>query len=285
MDVRLATSSGHPGRRNEDFVGAVPGAVVLLDGAGIPGTESICRHGVAWYAHTLGSTLLGRLSHHPEADLVETLADAIDHVAGLHRHSCDLADPSSPQATVAIVRYGEARVDHLVLADVFVVLDEAGAGPEVVTDPREVDLRAWSTVPLRGLLPGTPAYERALPAVVQSLRLRRNQPGGYWIAKDDPAAAAEAVVGSVDLRDLRGVAVLSNGAARAVDPYSLATWPELLTVLRTHGPEEALRRLRAAETEPLRGGATPDDASVAFCETESTRMKTNGNVDLDGAGE
>ena len=56
-------------------------------------------------------------------------------------------------------------------------------------------------------------------------------------------------------------------------------------MLRTHGPEEALRRLRAAEAEPLRGGATPDDASVAFCEPEPTRMRTDGDVDLDRAGE
>ena len=32
----MATSSGDAGQPNQDFVGAVPGAVVLLDGAGIP---------------------------------------------------------------------------------------------------------------------------------------------------------------------------------------------------------------------------------------------------------
>lgn len=41
MDVSMATSAGHPGHENEDFAGAVPGAAVLLDGAGIHGTESI----------------------------------------------------------------------------------------------------------------------------------------------------------------------------------------------------------------------------------------------------
>ncbi len=47
---------------NEDFTGAVPTAAVLIDGAGIPGTESICRHGVAWYAGRLGGSLLSLLS-------------------------------------------------------------------------------------------------------------------------------------------------------------------------------------------------------------------------------
>lgn len=50
MKVMMASNPGHVGQPNEDFVGAVPGAVVLLDGAGIPGTDSICRHGVAWYS-------------------------------------------------------------------------------------------------------------------------------------------------------------------------------------------------------------------------------------------
>lgn len=271
MDVRLASSPGHASRPNEDFVGAVPGAVVLIDGAGIPGAEAICRHGVAWYAGTLGSTLLGLLSRRAEVDLAAALAESIDHVAGLHRHSCDLADPSSPQATVAVVRCGEARVDHLVLADAFVVLDPADAGPEVVTDPREVDVRAECTVPLRDLRPGTPAYDEVRPGVVSALRARRNQPGGYWIAKDDPAAAAEAVTGSVDLRELRGVALLSNGAARIVDLYGLATWPDALTVLRTHGPDEVLRRVRAAEGGRPTDGPTPDDASVAYCELRRPR--------------
>ena len=123
----------------------MPGALVLLDGVGIPGTESICHHGVAWYAHTLGATVLGRLSRHPAVDLVEALADSIEHVAGLHRHSCDLADPSSPQATVAVVRYGELGLDHLVLAHAFVVLDRHDLVPQVVTDPREVGVRARRT--------------------------------------------------------------------------------------------------------------------------------------------
>ena len=78
MRVALATSAGHPGRPNEDFVGAVPSAVVLLDGAGIPDTEAICRHGVAWYAHSLGGRLLSHLSRDTEEPLTEVLALGIE---------------------------------------------------------------------------------------------------------------------------------------------------------------------------------------------------------------
>lgn len=271
MKVVMASSPGHVGRPNEDFVGAVPGAVVLLDGAGIPGTDSICRHGVAWYSHTLGATLLGRLSREPGTDLVAALADSIGQVSGQHRHTCDIANPSSPQSTVAIIRFDEDRVDFLLLADVFIVLDSSESGPQVVTDSREVSVRGECTSVLRSLPTGTPEYERAKLSVIDALRARRNQSGGYWIAKDDPHAAMQAVTGSVPLEQLNGAALLSNGASRVVDPYRKAEWPAVLDLMRTKGPDEILRRVREAETEARASGSIPDirlpdDATVAYCE-------------------
>src|SRR3954452_15274997 len=100
----MATSAGSAAQPNEDFVGAVPGAVVLLDGAGIPGTESICSHGVAWYTHRLGGALLGRLSRGDGLDLAEILAAVIGELAADHRDTCDIANVNSPQASVAMVR-------------------------------------------------------------------------------------------------------------------------------------------------------------------------------------
>ena len=257
----MASSPGHPGRPNEDFVGAVPGAVVLLDGAGIPDTEDICHHGVAWHSHTLGASLLARLATDGVTDLVAVLADSIDHVAGLHRHSCDIADPSSPQSTVAIIRFAEDRADFLVLADSYVVLDAADSEPQVVTDPRELAVRGECTAPLRGLIAGTPDYENVLPGVIDALRARRNQPSGYWIAKDDPEAALQAVTGSRPLDGLIGAALLSNGASRIVDPYRLAEWPAAVELLRTSGPVEVIRRVRDAEAER---SDQPDDATAAY---------------------
>ena len=260
MKVMMASDCGHPGRPNEDFVGAVPNAVVLLDGAGIPGTDVICHHGVAWYSHTLGTTLLRRLSREPGTDLVAALADSIEQVSDLHRHTCDLADPSSPQSTVAILRCHAGRADYLVLADIFVVLDSAAAVPRVVTDPREVEARNECLAELSGLSLGTPEYAR----VIDTFRARRNQPGGYWIAKDDPRAATQAVTGSVPLEQLTGAAVLSNGASRIVDPYRLADWPVVLDLMRTKGPHEIVRRVRKAESQAA--DSAPDDATVVYCE-------------------
>jgi hypothetical protein len=205
----MATRPGHPGRVNEDFVGAVPDAVVLLDGAGIPGSEHLCHHGTAWYARTLGAALLARLPG--VDDLVTVLAEAIAEVAGRHDGTCDLADPSSPQAAVAIARRAADRLDHLVLGDAYVVLQ--ASPPVVVTDPREVSVRAEVL-----------ATRDALADQVTAFRALRNRPGGFWVAKESPAAAAEAVTGSVPLRTLAGVALLSNGVGVDDDDATAAYW-------------------------------------------------------------
>jgi len=263
----MTTSAGSPGQSNQDFVGAVPGAVVLLDGAGIPGTESICSHGVAWYTHRLGGALLGRLSQDDGRELAVILAAAIDEIAGDHRGTCDITHPSSPQATVLIVRTHQDRLDHLLLADSFLVLAAVGGEPQVITDEREVTARRLCTAPLAGVPRGTPEYDRVRDSCIEALWARRNQPGGYWIAKDDPHAAAEAVTGSRSLQDLANATLLSNGAGRIVSPYGLTDWPGLLELLCSAGPTEVIRRVRQAEAGMPAGpdAPVPDDATVAHC--------------------
>ncbi|MER7333876.1 MULTISPECIES: hypothetical protein [unclassified Micromonospora] len=267
MRVSMATSAGRAGQPNEDFVGAVPGAAVLLDGAGIPGTESICSHGVAWYTHRLGGALLGRLSRGDGRDLAAILATTIGEIAAEHRGTCDITNPGSPQATVVIVRAHRGRLDYLLLADSFLLLDQARGGPQVITDEREVTARRTCSAPLDGVPGGTPEYDRVRDSCVEALRARRNQPGGYWIAKDDPHAAEEAVTGSRPLTDLNSIALLSNGASRIVSPYGLTDWPGVRQLLGAHGPAEIIRRVRQAEAHTPAGpdARVPDDATVAHC--------------------
>ncbi|MFY1691475.1 hypothetical protein [Plantactinospora sp. WMMB782] len=259
----MTSVPARPGRVNEDFAGAVPGAAVVLDGAGIPGSGSVCRHGVAWYARRLGGTLLGLLS--PISDdrtappsLPALLAEAIDRVTDEHRDSCEVTDLVSPSATVAMLRVCDGVVEHLVLGDSTVVLDRVDGPPLVVTDPREVVTSRSYEARLAATEPGGDEYRRLL----RELRAHRNRPGGFWVAKDDPRAADEAVSGSCPAAELTGAVLLSNGASRIVHRFGLADWPEVLTALAAHGPAEIIRRVRRAEAEH----AVPaDDASIAHC--------------------
>nr|MDT0656414.1 hypothetical protein [Micromonospora sp. DSM 115978] len=257
MRVRMSSvAAGRPGRGNEDFVGAVPTAVVLIDGAGIPGAESICRHGVAWYATRLGGGLLGLLALRDDRLLPAVLAEAITQVTEAHRETCAVADPISPSATVAILRLSGGILEHLVLGDTVAVLDRADGPPTVVSDPRELIVSRSYQAALAATAEGGDDYRR----ILRDLRANRNRPGGFWLAKDDPGAADEAITGSVPVAELTGAALLSNGASRIVDRFGLTDWSGVMAVLASDGPAEIIQRVRRAEA---RHAVPPDDATIA----------------------
>ena len=185
-----------------------------------------------------------------------SVAAAIDEVTDSHRDTCRVTDPSSPCATVAVVRVAASQVDHLLLGDSVIVLDLVDGPPHVVEDRREPDLARPLEKSLAGLAPGSQEYERALDAARGRFRAARNQPGGFWVAKDDGGVVAEASVGSHALAEVGGVAVLSNGASRVVDRFGLLTWAQLTT----HDPDDLIRMVREAEQA---GGVPTDDATAA----------------------
>ncbi|MFD2765385.1 protein phosphatase 2C domain-containing protein [Micromonospora eburnea] len=258
MRVATASAAARVGRTNEDFTGAVPTAAVLIDGAGIPGAESVCRHGVAWYASRLGGNLLGLLSLGRDRGLPALLAEAIEQVTDGHRDTCDVTDPISPSATVAILRLSDGLIEYLVLGDSVLVLDSAAGAPHVVSDPREVIIsRAYESA-LDAIPAGSDEYHRLL----RELRANRNRPGGFWVAKDDPRAADEAITGIRPVSELTGAVLLSNGASRLVDRFRLTDWPGVMAVLASSGPAEIIRRVRQAEA---RDAVAADDATIAYC--------------------
>ncbi|WP_307799262.1 hypothetical protein [Micromonospora antibiotica] len=253
MRVVLATDAGHPGRPNEDFAGAVAAGLVLVDGAGgVPGADQVCRHGVAWYANRLGGALLGGLS--AQRSLREVLAEGIVQVTDVHRDTCDVTHPSSPHAAVAMLRFSDDLVEHLVLGDAVVVVGRASGAPVVAHDPREVVIARSFERRLVGVAAGSEEYRRLL----RELRGHRNKPGGFWVAKDDPQVVAEAVTGNHPAGEVTLAALLSNGASRLVDTFGLTDWAGLLRLL-DHGPAEVIRQVRQAED---RHGVATDDATV-----------------------
>lgn len=114
MRVAIETQPGGAAP-NEDWVAGTPTLAVVLDGLSTAGLDTGCRHGVPWYVAQLGSQLVAALAT-PDTSLTTGLADALDRVAALHPE-CDLANPGTPSATVAILRQREGVFDHLVLAD------------------------------------------------------------------------------------------------------------------------------------------------------------------------
>jgi hypothetical protein len=271
IDMRIATATApaRTDRPNEDFVAASNNVVVLLDGAGNPpGADEGCRHGVAWFTRTLGTTLLNLATDQPTEPLTAALRVAISGLADLHRDTCDLYHPGSPSATVVVLRQLGDKLDYLVLADSVLVLETAST-TRVITDDRESQVGRRFRAAMDALPTGSPDHTDELRRYVETMRGYRNQSGGFWVASSDPAAADEAITGTTTTADTHAALLLSDGASRLVDRFQLATWSQLVKLASSDGPAGIIDRVREAERSDPDGqrwprGKSSDDATAAY---------------------
>jgi hypothetical protein len=178
------------------------------------------------------------------------LAEAIKATSETHGGSCDLDNPDSPSATVAMMRWSGSTVEWLALADSPLLL-QTGPKVRVIRDDRVDRLPSYTT---------------------EAVREARNSPGGFWVASTRPEAAYQALTGKTQGVSL--AALLSDGAARLVERFGLMRWDELLDLLDTKGPCELIRRTRRAEEErqtPSARGKRFDDATALLVQLDTSR--------------
>lgn len=268
MRVCFDTQGGGTANPNEDWVAGSPTLAIVLDGLSTAGLSTGCRHGVPWYVANLGGHLLASLAD-LDRPLTEGLADALERVAAIHPE-CDLSDPGTPSATVAILRHKHGVLEHLVLADSPIVLD----GPEgytVISDLRVDDVLPELRAEVESHQTHTPGHREALQRLVLAQRQVRNTPEGYWVAASRPEAAQHAFTGKTPLRGIRSAAVMSDGVSRLVTEYGMATWADVFATLQTGGPRELIETVRKIEATDPTGIRWPryksgDDATVAYCQ-------------------
>ncbi|MBB1243089.1 protein phosphatase 2C domain-containing protein [Streptomyces durbertensis] len=270
MRIELVTEPGDHAVPNEDYaaVGSTAsglgGTLVVLDGVTPPAVDHGCSHGVSWYVSRLGGTLLELSGSHPELTLTQCLATAISRTADAHSPICDLSHPRTPQATVVLARWSadhdgrEGSVEHLVLSDSVLLLEDPSGAVRPVLDPR-----------LDELLPtvrGLPQAER-----VRRIEALRNRPGGFHTAAAEPSVAELAVTGSTPRGRVRSLAALTDGATRWSEVFGLGDWSALHAALRKEGPRAVVARVRAEERAAAAGGGraygkTHDDATAVLVE-------------------
>ncbi len=266
MRVRIAGVPGSPGRPNEDHALANQSMAVVVDGL-TARTDTGCIHSVAWFAEQLCRSVLrfGRLLP------ADSLRSAITHTASLHVDTCDLSDPATPCAAVAIVQLTEdGRLHHLVLGDVTVVL-ASDSVRRVVSDQRISRTAIAQRAEADSLPYGSDAKTAALTRMKRVEIESRNSPGGYWIAGTDPAAADHAIVGEMPPSEITRAALLTDGAARAVDLFRLIDWASALDLMGRGGPRELIARVRAVEQSDTGATRWPrnkvsDDATAIYCD-------------------
>jgi hypothetical protein len=181
---------------------------------------------------------------------------------------CDLSHPGTPAAAVAIVQANDDHIRYLVLGDITIVIEESD-GLRIITDDR-VNATAIAERATADALPnGSPEKAEALVRMKHAEQAARNVPGGYWVAAADPAVVGHALTGEIETKTLRRLAVLSDGATRAVSTFKLYNWLDLLRELAATGPAELISQVRAAEDADSTGVWHPrnkihDDATVAM---------------------
>ncbi|WP_320773092.1 hypothetical protein [Streptomyces sp. CRN 30] len=245
-----------------------PTLAVVLDGLSTAGLATGCRHGVPWYVAHLGGHIVAALAD-PDRPLTDGLADALERVAALHPQ-CDLGNPGTPSATVAILRHRHGFLDHLVIADSPIVF-EGPEGYTVISDLRVDDVLPDLRAEVERHETHTQRHREALQRLVQAQRQVRNTPDGYWVASTSPEAAEHALTGATAIGHVHSAAVLSDGVSRLVTEYEMATWPEVFATLREGGPRELIEAVRKVEATDPTGRRWPryksgDDAAVAFCQ-------------------
>jgi hypothetical protein len=262
--VTAHTDAGGPAP-NEDWVAFTEDLVVILDGA-TTRTETGCHHGVAWYVRQLGLSVM-READRTDRSLVEALAAAIEQVASLHPE-CDLDHPGTPSAAVGVLRLRGGQLEALALADVAAAVLTDDGSVHLLTDERP-DQASPMLAEALALPVNDKRRQDALRTAKQIQLAGKNKAGGYYVASSDPSVAAESATRTFDAATVQSAALLTDGAARAVDPYELTTWAGLLASLDHDGPAALIRSVRAAENSDRSTQRWPrskpsDDATVAY---------------------
>jgi hypothetical protein len=270
MRASIATEAAAPNHPNEDFAAVTSTLAVILDGAAIPATAAAqCPHDTRWFSRTLGTQLLIELGSEPPVWIAEGVARAIDVVASRHATTCEIDDATHPAATIAILRELPDVYEYYILGDSTIVFDMAAGELAARSDKRLKQLAAKDGERLLTTHAGTPEREPALVDLMHAQHPQRNVRGGYWIASTNPDAAARGFQGHVNRKELLRAALLSDGAAAAVERYDLMDWRSALDAMEEHGPQAIIRATREAEnsdpdTERWPRSKVHDDATAIF---------------------
>lgn len=233
-------------RENEDAMALAAGIGVVVDGAGIPAElRRGCTHAVAWYARRLADAFCARLIDRA-TPMRAALAGAIAEVTALHAGTCTF-EGGSPSATVAAWRVDGAEVEHLVLCDASIVVQDASGRAHEITDDRIESSVARRIRQLLSARAGTtdPSPDERAALRWRALEECRNAAGGFWCAQTDPAVAAHALLGRQAVDRTAAVIAASDGGTRGfqlVDAHDLPSFAHRAAAGELAGLAAEIRR-------------------------------------------
>lgn len=269
----IATASApNPGRANEDFVIASAETVIVLDGAGLPSAvETGCVHGVPWFVRNLGAAIFMQAAERPhEPNRVPGRRDRFNRSTPCGHMR--LGEPHDALGNGGRCPGTGGTFEWLTLADSTVALS-LSTGIEVHADHRVSSVTDRQRVALQAELAHLQEGKRRV-ALAWAQREVMNTVDGYWVASTEPGAAEQSLTGAVSLSELHTAAILTDGAARAVDDFGVLGWPDLLRKLDVDGPHgliEYTRNLERSDPQRRRWPRSKchDDATAVLMRPDS----------------
>lgn len=228
---------------SQDRVYATDHAAIVLDGASpfVP-VEVRTDH----YVETLGTHLAAALQAAPTRDLAKVVAEAITATAD----ALQLTAGGSPSSTISIARARNDVVDLYALGDSTIYYGNEQT-TLTLTDARIAELGIPEHHQYRQRLADGHGYDATHRELLQRLqqqqRQQRNQPGGYWIAETNPAAAHHAYTTTVATTDITWAVLATDGAYGPITHLGLDNWHHIAQ-LDTADLKELLKRCADWET-------------------------------------
>lgn len=249
--VKVTSWPASADRENEDSTACASHIAVVVDGAGFPKSmRSGCSHSVAWYSRTLAAAFQFFLAD-PQLKMRDALRSAISEVVAEHENLCDLS-AGSPSATVAAWRVTGSHFEYLVLCDSSILLSFTdGRYLELTDDRMGRVVRRWIEAALaqgsRTDLLISP--QELLEVRGEALDTLRNTSNGFWCCQNDPAAADEALEGSIPLHELLGVVLATDGVTRGIHLLDSHTLEGTVEAALSNAHDQLLEQIRAAEDD------------------------------------
>ncbi len=224
------------GHIQQDTWGSAASVTWVLDGA--TRWTNAKNERVARWVRALSDALADAVTASPGEPLTTLLNTAI----GAARE-----EPGEwhPSATVALVRHGADGIEYLVLADSGIMTPTSDDGAfTLVQDPRP-DLVGSEIRAGKRRVTAPPGHHGALNTLALADRevdYWRNRDGGFWVAHDNPAAAHEALTGT--LPGAHEVLLMTDGVCNEIDrafESRADAWERLTTDL--DGTVAELRRI------------------------------------------
>jgi len=207
VHVEAATLAG--GDNNQDRYAYGDGWAFVLDGA-TTYSDTPPIHDGGWYAERLKNALSPRLDQQPGRPTIDIVADSIREAASAHHPS----QGPCPTSTITLVRWDAEQVEIYVLGD-SCALALTDYGPVLVSDQRlrrvGTGLRTEYRRRLRRGHGFDPRHTEILAALQGVELAHRNRDRGYWIAGDDPRAAAHAQTSHISMHNVESVYLYSDG--------------------------------------------------------------------------